>query len=96
MDAGQSIHTNASPAVVQVARAVLFVAQLPVQARAAAGAVRLHHEDSSASLLELNARLKHLIDMRGIGLVTGDSGSGKTTACRSTVADLHSGLYCVL
>ena len=31
----------------------------------------------SASLLELNARLKHLVDMRGIGLVTGDSGSGK-------------------
>ena len=28
----------------------------------------------SASLLELNARLKHLVDMRGIGLVTGDSG----------------------
>lgn len=50
----------------------------------------------SASLLELKARLKHLIDMRGIGLVTGDSGSGKTTTCRSTVADLHSGLYRVL
>jgi type II secretory pathway predicted ATPase ExeA len=50
----------------------------------------------SASLLELKARLKHLIDMRGIGLVTGDSGSGKTTTCRSAVADLHSGLYRVL
>jgi type II secretory pathway predicted ATPase ExeA len=50
----------------------------------------------STSLLELKARLKHLIDMRGIGLVTGDSGSGKTTTCRSTVADLHTGLYRVL
>jgi general secretion pathway protein A len=50
----------------------------------------------SASLLELKARLKHLVDMRGIGLVTGDSGSGKTTTCRSAVADLHSGLYRVL
>jgi type II secretory pathway predicted ATPase ExeA len=50
----------------------------------------------SASLLELKARLKHLIDMRGIGLVTGDSGSGKTTTCRSAVADLHSGLYRVM
>jgi type II secretory pathway predicted ATPase ExeA len=50
----------------------------------------------SASLLELNARLKHLIDMRGIGLVTGDSGSGKTTTCRHMVAGLHSGLYRVL
>jgi general secretion pathway protein A len=47
----------------------------------------------SASLLELNARLKHLVDMRGIGLVTGDSGSGKTTTCRHMVAGLHSGLY---
>lgn len=36
----------------------------------------------SASLAELTVRLKHLLDMRGIGLVTGESGSGKTTACR--------------
>ena len=50
----------------------------------------------SASLLELNARLKHLIDMRGTGLVTGDSGSGKTTTCRHMVAGLHTGLYRVL
>lgn len=47
----------------------------------------------SASLAELTARLKHLVDMRGIGLVTGDSGSGKTTTCRRLVAGLHSGLY---
>ncbi len=50
----------------------------------------------SASLAELSARLRHLIDMRGIGLVTGDSGSGKTTTCRRLVAGLHSGLYRVL
>jgi type II secretory pathway predicted ATPase ExeA len=50
----------------------------------------------SASLAELTARLKHLVDMRGIGLVTGDSGSGKTTTCRRLVADLHAGLYRVL
>jgi general secretion pathway protein A len=47
----------------------------------------------SASLAELNARLKHLVDMRGIGLVTGDSGSGKTTTCRHLVAGLHAGLF---
>jgi type II secretory pathway predicted ATPase ExeA len=51
---------------------------------------------ASASLAELSARLKHLVDMRGIGLVTGDSGSGKTTTCRHLVAGLHAGLYRVL
>jgi general secretion pathway protein A len=34
--------------------------------------------------------------MRGIGLVTGDSGSGKTTTCRRLVADLHTDLDRVL
>lgn len=47
----------------------------------------------SASLKELSARLGHLIEMRGIGLCTGDSGSGKTTTCRRLVAGLHTGLY---
>jgi general secretion pathway protein A len=51
---------------------------------------------ASASLAELSARLKHLVDMRGIGLVTGDSGSGKTTTCRHLVSGLHSGLFRVL
>jgi transposase InsO family protein len=51
---------------------------------------------ASASLAERNARLKYLVDMRGIGLVTGDSGSGKTTTCRHLVAGLHTGLYRVM
>lgn len=51
--------------------------------------------ESTASV-ELMARLKHLLDMRGIGLITGESGSGKTTSCRRTVASLHAGLYRVL
>ena len=50
----------------------------------------------AASLAELHARLRHLVDMRGIGLVTGDSGSGKTTTCRYMVSTLHSGLYRVM
>lgn len=50
----------------------------------------------TASLAELTVRLKHLLDMRGIGLVTGDSGSGKTTACRRLVAGLNTGLHRVL
>jgi type II secretory pathway predicted ATPase ExeA len=50
----------------------------------------------SAALTELITRLRLLMDMRGIGLVTGDSGSGKTTTCRKIVGDLHSGLHRVL
>lgn len=50
----------------------------------------------TASLSELTVRLTHLLDMRGIGLVTGESGSGKTTACRRLVAGLNTGLYRVL
>jgi general secretion pathway protein A len=45
---------------------------------------------------ELEARLGHLIEMRGIGLVTGESGSGKTCACRKVVSALHAGLYRVI
>jgi general secretion pathway protein A len=51
---------------------------------------------ASAALRELELRLTHLIELRGIGLVTGESGSGKTTACRKVVSALHSGLYRVL
>jgi len=51
---------------------------------------------ATEALAEMTVRLKHLLDMRGIGLVTGESGSGKTTACRSVVATLHTGLYRVL
>lgn len=42
---------------------------------------------------ELEARINHLIELRGIGLCTGDSGSGKTSVCRKVTAALHSGLY---
>jgi type II secretory pathway predicted ATPase ExeA len=50
----------------------------------------------SSGSQELGVRLAHLIDMRGIGLVTGDSGSGKTSACRQVVSALHTGLYRVV
>jgi general secretion pathway protein A len=42
---------------------------------------------------ELETRIAHLIDLRGIGLVTGDAGSGKTTICRKVATTLHTGLY---
>ena len=47
----------------------------------------------STAVTELEVRLRHLLDLRGIGLVTGEPGGGKTTVCRKVVASLHSGLY---
>ena len=48
---------------------------------------------ASAALQEAEARLKHLLELRAIGLVTGEAGSGKTTVCRKVAAALHPGLY---
>jgi len=48
---------------------------------------------ASAPLAEAEARLKHLLDLRAIGLITGEAGSGKTTVCRKIAAALHPGLY---
>lgn len=45
---------------------------------------------------EMVARLMYLLDLRGIGLFTGEPGSGKTTAARAVVAKLHTGLYRIL
>lgn len=42
---------------------------------------------------ELEVRLNHLLELRGIGLVTGDAGSGKTCGARRVLAQLHSSLY---
>ena len=42
---------------------------------------------------EAQARLHHLIELKGIGLLTGEVGSGKTTVCRHIAADLHPGLH---
>jgi type II secretory pathway predicted ATPase ExeA len=42
---------------------------------------------------ELEVRLHHLIEMRGIGLITGDAGSGKTCGARRVLAQLHASLY---
>ncbi|MCZ0952264.1 MAG: hypothetical protein OXU72_14150 [Gammaproteobacteria bacterium] len=42
---------------------------------------------------EAEARLKHLIDLRSIGLLAGESGSGKTTECRHVTDALYPGLF---
>ena len=41
----------------------------------------------------LKFRLGHFIEVRGIGLLTGEVGSGKTTVYRHLTAQLHPGLY---
>jgi len=50
----------------------------------------------SAGADELRVRLRHLLDLRGIGLVTGDCGSGKSSSCRRMTSELHAGLHKVL
>ncbi len=45
---------------------------------------------------EAMVRLKHLLELRGIGLLTGEPGSGKTTLCRQFTDALHTGLYRVI
>ncbi len=47
----------------------------------------------SQDLLELESRLKYLENTRGIGLVAGEPGSGKSTALRKYVTDLNPALY---
>jgi type II secretory pathway predicted ATPase ExeA len=47
----------------------------------------------SQGATELETRLAHLLDLRGVGLVTGEAGSGKTTVCRKVASSLHPGLY---
>ena len=48
---------------------------------------------ASSAAREAHARLQHLIELRGIGLITGEVGSGKTSVCRQLNASLHPGLY---
>jgi type II secretory pathway predicted ATPase ExeA len=48
---------------------------------------------ASSAAREAQARLQHLVELRGIGLVTGEVGSGKTTVCRQLAAALHPGLH---
>jgi len=48
---------------------------------------------ASSAAREAQARLQHLVELRGIGLITGEVGSGKTTVCRQLAAALHPGLH---
>ena len=42
---------------------------------------------------ELEARIRYLLQLRGIGLITGEVGSGKTSICRKVATSLNTGLY---
>lgn len=55
----------------------------------------LHPDElfASSAAREAHARLNHLIELRGIGLITGEVGSGKTSVCRQLGAALHPGLH---
>jgi type II secretory pathway predicted ATPase ExeA len=50
----------------------------------------------TAGQKELNARLTYLVRERGVGLVTGDIGSGKSTAVRTFAASLDFNRYLVV
>lgn len=55
--------------------------------------IKAHELFPSKNSVELENRLKYLLTLKGIGLITGDVGSGKTTICRKVISELHSGLY---
>lgn len=62
--------------------------RFPFDARLEAG--ELFEANAQA---EAEIRLKHLLELRGIGLLTGEPGSGKTTICRRVVDVLHPGRF---
>lgn len=47
----------------------------------------------SAAISEAETRMHHLLELKGIGLLTGEVGSGKTTVCRKLTAALNPGLF---
>ena len=50
---------------------------------------------ASEDATETASRLRHWLDLRGIGLLTGEPGCGKTSACRRFADSLHDSLYSV-
>ena len=55
--------------------------------------ISTEHLYSSGDLLELSSRLEYLQGIRGIGLLAGEAGSGKSTALRRYTDNLNPSLY---
>jgi type II secretory pathway predicted ATPase ExeA len=55
--------------------------------------IRPDQHFNSACFAEASARLKYLLDTRGIGVITGEPGSGKTFALRNMANSLNPSLY---
>ncbi len=51
---------------------------------------------ASQAWTQVKARLQFLVDHHGVGLLTGEVGSGKSTAARSFTAALNSNLFKVM
>ena len=47
----------------------------------------------SAAREQARRRILHLLEPRGVGVVTGEAGVGKTTPCRQIADEQHDGLY---
>ena len=47
----------------------------------------------SRGLKEASTRIAHLVKRKGVGTLTGEAGSGKTTACRQVTNELPPGQY---
>ena len=54
---------------------------------------KFHSLKTWLAIIELSTRLDYLVKKRGIGLVTGEVGSGKTTGIRALCHALNPGLY---
>lgn len=71
----------------------MFTAFYSLALRPFAKEIKPEQMFASSSYQELLARLSYLKDHRGIGMVTGEPGSGKTSSLRCFVASLYKAAY---
>ena len=72
---------------------MMFTAFYSLAARPFAKDIKTEEMYLSSSHQELLARLNYLKDSRGIGMVVGEPGSGKTSGLRAFVVSLNPSLY---